>query len=76
LPALALVIAYGRDQLAAIIHASRVVKEAVPVVAFSAAIHQVARHNVKRRVRPVAKGVLHECSPAIQSVLRVAHIDE
>ena len=69
-------IAQHRNQLAPIKSTLGIVKQPIPIVPFRAAIHQVARHDIKRRIRSISKGVMHQSPPAIQSVLRVAHVNK
>ena len=74
--ALVFVVADGGDDGAAVVDAPRAVKEAVPVVPFVAPVHEVAGHDVKRRVGPLAECVVNEAAPALEPVLSVAHVHE
>ena len=74
--ALILVVADGGDDRATIVNAPCVVKEAVPVVPFVATIHEVAGHDVKRCVGPLAERVVNKAAPALEPILRVAHVHE
>src|SRR5437867_11235096 len=76
MPALAFVIANHGNQLAAIVDALRIIEKTVPVIAFGASVDQVSGHDVKGGVGPAFERIPYQCSPAIQSVLSIAHINE
>ena len=74
--ALVFVVADRGDDRAPVVNAARVMEQAVPVVAFVAAIHEVAGHDIKCRIGPLSECALNQAAPAVEAVLRVAHVHE
>ncbi|MFM1942387.1 MAG: hypothetical protein RI897_1369 [Verrucomicrobiota bacterium] len=73
---LAFVVSDDGDELAAVEDSGGVGEEAIPVIAFIAAVYQVTGHEVEGGVGAFAEGVVGEGAPAVEAILGIPHIDE
>ncbi len=74
--ALAFMVSDDGDERAAVEYTGGIGEEAVPVIAFVAAVYEVAGHEVEGGIGALPEGVVGESAPAVQAILGVAHIDE
>ncbi len=69
-------VANDRHQRPVIEHTPRVMKQAIPILALVAAVHQISRQEIKSSVWPITKSGLHEAAPAVEPILRITHVNK